>query len=104
MFRSREVKTLMGLTGRMSWILASVIIAAIASAKADDLSKSRLIIIASAGGAWIMLHVAAFIFGIVYPDQFHYGAEERLELRRMTTGDSLGGSGVRRASKSKGPA
>ena len=92
-FRSREVKSLMGLIGRMSWILAGVAIATLYTApKEGELSYARIVILAYCGAVWLVLHLAAFVIGINWPEQLHYGAEQRIEIKRMEMGDSLAAS------------
>src|SRR5437764_722958 len=69
----------MRLIERTSWILGLVVVAAIITSKADELSHSRILIVTTAGVVWVLIHLATFVFGLNWPDQLHDAAEQRLE-------------------------
>ena len=91
LFRSREVKTLMGLTGRVSWVLGLIATITIYTAP-PELNPSRVAILVFCGAAWVVLHCLAYGLGMKWPDRFHYGADQLIEIKRMERGDSLSGT------------
>jgi hypothetical protein len=103
MFRSREVKSLMGLTGRLMAILGVAVALTIygAGESVAILPLWREVIVAGGTGGCVLLYIFAVVIGINFPDQFHYGAEERLEKMRMERGDNLAGSAASRRLKGK---
>lgn len=98
-FRGHEVKTLMALTGRSSWVLAAVASATLFSNPGAPLDHVRIVTLAICFGAWVLLHIAAFTVGIMFPVEFHYGAEHRLEAQRMQLGDSMSGAASQSGAK-----
>lgn len=70
LLRSREVKTLMGLTGRVSWVLGLVATATIYTSP-SELTGNRLAILVFCGAAWVLLHCLAYGLAMRWPDRFH---------------------------------
>lgn len=90
--RTREVKTLMGFNGRALWVVGGILMAVLAASGSADLDTTRKVVIGVCLGALVMILLATFIMGVRWPDQFHYGAEQRLAIRRMELADSLSGA------------
>lgn len=88
--RNREVKTLMGLTGRVLLVVGGIAIATIASA-GPVIDPTRTLILEGCGGFGVLLILATYIVGIFWPERFHYGADQLIEIEKMARGDSLSG-------------
>lgn len=74
-FERPGVATLMVLTGRSIWVLGSVAIATLASAR-GELTTTRLWVLAALGVVYVSLHLVAFFLGMCWPKRFHFGAKE----------------------------
>lgn len=84
---SGGVRTLMGLSARSTWVLGAV---AASMSIFQDLTTTRLYVLAVIGGLWAMVHIASWVLGMLWPERFHYGAQELMERERRR-GDSLSG-------------
>jgi DMSO/TMAO reductase YedYZ heme-binding membrane subunit len=78
----RGVSTLMTLTGRSTWVLGSIAVATIASA-GNDLSPTRLWVLAVLAVVYVVLHVLAYALGMCWPERFHYGAHELMRQHEI---------------------
>lgn len=73
-------------------MLGLVAATVIATAGQQTLPEWRLYVLIAAAAAFFLLFIVALIIGIKWPNEFHYGAEQRLESERMDKlGDSLAG-------------
>jgi len=81
----------------MLGVVAATVIAT--AGQTGPLPEWRQYVLIGTAGAFFLLYLIALVIGIKWPDEFHYGAEQRLESQRMGMGDSLGGEVSRRRTR-----
>lgn len=79
--RSREVKSLIGLSGRALWAIPAIILIGIGIIPLNAEIKLTAVGIAVIIDLWILHN--SYKLGIAHPKEFHYGAEHMLASEKM---------------------